>query len=177
MSQIAIRVLLPADLGQIKQILIDRGHFVEREQAAAMEVCFEAAAHPFQEYYAYCAKDGDRVAGFVVFGLIPMTDRCWDLYWIAVAPSFARQGVGQVLMQYMEKILSELQGRQIHVDTSSLPAYLPACRFYGKSGFSLEARLRDFYQAGNDKLIYVRLLQNDQFVVRQAHHEREFQVK
>lgn len=156
MSQIALCVLLPTDLDQVKRLLIDLGNFVERELAAAMEVCEEAARHPFQEYYGYCAKDGTRIAGFIVFGVIPMTDRCWDLYWIAVAPAFARQGIGQSLARYMVKIIVELQGRQIHVDTSSLPAYLPACRFYEKIGFILTARLSDFYRVGADKLIYVK---------------------
>jgi len=159
MSRIGIHVLLPADLDQIKQILIDRGNFVEVEIEVAMEVCDDAATHPFQEYYGYCAKDGDRVAGFIVFGLIPMTDRCWDLYWIAVAPAFAREGVGLMLAEYMEKIIAELQGRQIHIDTSSLPSYLPACCFYEKIGFSLEARLKNFYRAGDDKMIYVKDLE------------------
>ena len=159
MSRIGIQVLLPADLEQIKQILIDRGNFVEVEVEVAMEVCDEAAAHPFQEYYGYCAKDGDRVAGFIVFGLIPMTDRCWDLYWIAVAPDFARAGVGLMLAESMEKIIAEMKGRQIHIDTSSLPTYLPACRFYEKIGFMLEARLKDFYRVGDDKLIYVKELE------------------
>lgn len=152
----AIHVLLPGDLDQIKQILIDRGNFLAMEIEVAMEVCDEAAVHPFQEYYGYCAKEGDRVAGFIVFGLIPMTDRCWDLYWIAVAPAFARAGVGQLLAQAMEKLIAELKGRQIHIDTSSLPSYLPACRFYEKMGFTLAARLQNFYRAGDDKLIYVK---------------------
>lgn len=158
MSTPALHVLLPADLGQIEQILIDRGNFVAVEIEVAMEVCGEAANHPFQEYYGYCAKEGGRVTGFIVFGLIPMTDRCWDLYWIAVAPAFARAGVGQRLAASMEKIIVELKGRQIHIDTSSLPTYLPACRFYEKIGYRLEARLKDFYRAGDDKLIYVKEL-------------------
>ena len=159
MSRIDIHVLLPADLAQIRQILIDRGNFIALEIEVAMEVCEEAAWHPFQEYYGYCAKAGETVAGFIVFGLIPMTDRCWDLYWIAVAPGFARAGVGQSLANAMEKIIIEQGGRQIHIDTSSLPTYLPACRFYEKVGFRLTARLKDFYREGDDKLIYVKVYQ------------------
>lgn len=156
MSQLAICVLLPSDLAPIRQLLTDLDTFVGREIEAAMEVCEEAAKHPFQEYYGYCSKEGGTVAGFIVFGVIPMTERCWDLYWLAVAPAFARQGVGLGLVSYMEKIIAEAQGRQIHVDTSSLPAYLPACRLYGKVGFTLRARLADFYRVGADKLIYVK---------------------
>lgn len=158
MNHCQIHVLLPADLDQIKQILIERGNFVAIEIEVAMEVCTAAAEHPFQEYYGYTAKDGDTVAGFIVFGQIPMTDRCWDLYWIAVAPGAGRAGVGQLLAATMEKVISDLQGRQIHIDTSSLPTYLPACRFYEKIGFARQARLKDFYRQGDDKLIYVKYL-------------------
>lgn len=157
MNEPVLHVLLPADLAQIKQILIDRGNFLAKEIEVAMEVCEEAAQHPFQEYYGYCAKVGEVVAGFIVFGMIPMTDRCWDLYWIAVAPSFARSGIGRMLAATMEKVITDLHGRQIHIDTSSLPTYTPACRFYEKIGFRLEARLKDFYRQGDDKLIYVKV--------------------
>jgi ribosomal protein S18 acetylase RimI-like enzyme len=150
--------MVPADLDQIQQLLIDRGNFLAMEVAVAMEVCEEAARQPFQEYYGYCAKVGAVVAGFIVFGLIPMTDRCWDLYWIGVAPAFARTGVGLLLASAMERVITDLQGRQIHIDTSSLPTYIPACRFYEKMGFTLEARLKDFYRQGDDKLIYVKIL-------------------
>lgn len=157
MNGIDVHVLMPADLEQIKEILVERGNFVAIEIEVAMEVCDEAARHPFQEYYGYCAKVGDLVAGFIVFGLIPMTDRCWDLYWIAVAPRFARAGVGRLLAETMEKIVSEQKGRQVHIDTSSLPSYLPACRFYEKVGFKLVARFEDFYRQGDDKLAYVKV--------------------
>lgn len=157
MSQIDVHILIPADLVQIKEILIERGNFLAIEIEVAMEVCGEAAFHPFQEYYGYCAKVGDIVAGFIVFGLIPMTDRCWDLYWIAVAPRFARAGVGRLLAATMEKVITEQHGRQVHIDTSSLPTYVPACRFYEKIGFRLAARFTDFYRQGDDKLAYVKV--------------------
>lgn len=157
MNSLAMQVLLPSDLDQIRQILIERGNFLELEIEVAMEVCAEAAHHPFQEYYGYSAKDGDTVTGFIVFGQIPMTDRCWDLYWIAVSPRFARQGIGQRLVHDMERVLVELKARQVHIDTSSLSTYRPACRFYEKAGFRLEARLKDFYREGDDKLIYVKV--------------------
>lgn len=157
MPEPSIRVLMPEDLIQIKQLLIDRGNFLDMEIEVALEVCDEAARHPFQEYYGYSAKVGEVVAGFIVFGLIPMTDRCWDLYWIAVAPAFARSGVGRQLAATMEQVITDLKGRQVHIDTSSLPTYLPAHRFYEKIGFTRVACFQDFYRQGDDKLIYVKV--------------------
>jgi len=160
MTEPTIRVLIPADLEQIKQLLSDRGNFLALEIEVALEVCEEAALHPFQEYYGYSAKVGEVVAGFIVFGLIPMTDRCWDLYWIAVAPAFGRVGVGRRLVATMEQVITDLKGRQVHIDTSSLPTYTPAHRFYEKIGFIQAACLQDFYRQGDDKLIYVKVYSN-----------------
>lgn len=156
MPEPSLRVLIPADLEQIKQLLSDRGNFLATEIEVAMELCEEAALHPFQEYYGYSAKVGEVVAGFIVFGPIPMTDRCWDLYWIGVAPAFARLGVGRMLVAAMERVVTDLKGRQVHIDTSSLPSYTPAHRFYEKIGFTRVACLHDFYRQGADKLIYVK---------------------
>lgn len=122
-----------------------------------MEVCAEAGRHPFQDYCGLCAKEGEGLAGFLVFGPIPMTDRGWQLYWLAVAPSHARRGIGQRLLEAMEGEILARHGRQIHIDTSSLPAYLPARRLYEKNGFHLVAQLPDFFRDGSHKLLYLRM--------------------
>ena len=148
-------VLLPADLDQARQIMIAWGHFLALEIEAAMEVGGEAAHHPFQDYIGLAIKQGEQLAGWIVFGPIPMTDRCWQLYWLVVAPPLARQGIGQRLMAAMTETVQQEQGRQLHLDTSSLPAYLPARRFYEKNGFRLVAQLPDFFRKGSHKLLYV----------------------
>lgn len=158
MTSVGIHVLLPSDRGQIRQILNDWGHFSPGAVGAAMEFCDEAACHPFQEYYGYCAKDGGIVTGFVVFGLAPLADRCWDLYWMGVAPQRSRQGVGGALLRYAENIVTGQRGRQIHIDTSSRPDFIPARCFYEKMGFRLAARLVDYFRQGDDKIIYVKVL-------------------
>lgn len=156
MNGLGIHVLLPADQAQISQILINWGHFRPEAVDAALEFCEEAACHPFQQYYGYCAKVGNVVAGFVVFGLAPLADRCWDLYWIGVAPIFSRQGVGEALLGYAENIVVGQQGRQIHIETSSRSDFAPACFFYEKMGFAMVARLKNYYRQGEDKLMYVK---------------------
>lgn len=148
-------ILLPSDLGPVRQSLCDWGHFLTVEIEAAMEVASEAAHYPFQDYTGLGIHLGGRLAGWIVFGPIPMTDRCWQLYWIVVAPAYARQGVGQRLLAAMAETLKPHHPRQIHLDTSSLPAYLPARQFYQQSGFRLVAQLTDFFREGSHKLVYV----------------------
>lgn len=155
-SQLDISVLLPEDLPQIREMLVGQSIFCEVEVESAMAICGDAASCPFQEYYGYCLKAGGAVLGYIVFGRIPMTDRCWDLYWLAVTPANSRTGVGQRLVRYMESIVTASDGRQIHVETSSVPGFWPACRFYEKMGYRLAARLNDYYRPGADKLMYMK---------------------
>lgn len=158
MNSFNIHVLLPSDQAQIRGIMSEWGFFSPAAVDAAMEFCEEASCHPFQQYYGYVIKAGNVVAGFAVFGLAPLTDRCWDLYWIGVAPRFSRKGIGEALVRYMEDIVIGQHGRQIHIDTSSLPSFVPACRFYEKMGFLKTACLKDYYRQGEAKIIYVKVL-------------------
>ena len=44
------------------------------------------------------------------------------------------------------------------IETSSLPHYEPTCAFYRKHGYTLAARVADFYADGDDKLIFSKRL-------------------
>ena len=44
-------------------------------------------------------------------------------------------------------------GRKVYVDVSSLDFYAKARRFYASHGFVEEARLKDFYAAGEDMIL------------------------
>jgi len=153
-----IHVLLPADRLEVGRIVNDWGHFSPAAIREALEFCDEAACHPFQEYYGYCAKRSATVSGFIIFGLAPLADRCWDLYWIGVAPRFTRQGVGRTLLGYMETVVIGQHGRQIHVETSSRPAFAPARALYETMGFFRKACMADYFCPGDDKLIYVKTI-------------------
>ena len=49
-------------------------------------------------------------------------------------------------------------GRRLYAETSGRAQYRPTRRFYRRAGFRREARLRDFYAPGDDKLIFVKEL-------------------
>ena len=44
------------------------------------------------------------------------------------------------------------------IETSSLDEYAPARGLYRKLGYEEEARLRDFYDAGDDKIVFCKRL-------------------
>lgn len=87
-----------------------------------------------------------------------MTDRTWNLLLIAIKPDRQRQGRGATLLRHVEQTLAAGGGRMLLVETSGLPEFDRARAFYAKCGYEEEARIRDFYAAGDDKVVFRKVL-------------------
>jgi ribosomal protein S18 acetylase RimI-like enzyme len=135
---------------QAEHILRATGVFREDEILVGLEVLDSSFTHPEQDYTAVGAftPDGDLL-GFTVHGPTPCTLGTWDLYWIAVSPEAQGMGIGSVL-------LKEVEGRLLVIETSSRPEYDPTRAFYLKRGYREVARVPDFYEAGDDRVIYTK---------------------
>jgi ribosomal protein S18 acetylase RimI-like enzyme len=109
-------------------------------------------------YFFLVEKDGDLVLGYACYGPRALTDRTYDLYWIAVNPDARRGGVGRKLLSATEEAIRKLGGRLLIVETSGLPKYEPTRAFYLATGYRLEATLKDFYTEGDDLAIFTKHL-------------------
>ena len=87
-----------------------------------------------------------------------MTQGTWNLYLIAVHPDRQGQGRGTALLRHVEQVLTARGQRVLLVETSGLPAFERTRAFYRQSGYDEEARIRDFYQAGEDKIVFRKAL-------------------
>jgi ribosomal protein S18 acetylase RimI-like enzyme len=87
-----------------------------------------------------------------------MTEGTWNLYLIAVHPHHQRQGRGKLMLQYVEKVLTERGERVLLVETSGTDDFEYVREFYRKSGYDEEARIREFYAAGVDKIVFRKKL-------------------
>lgn len=87
-----------------------------------------------------------------------MTEGTWNLYLIAVHPHHQRQGRGKSMLQYVEKMLTEKGERVLLVETSGTDDFKYIREFYRKSGYEEEARIREFYAAGVDKIVFRKKL-------------------
>jgi GNAT superfamily N-acetyltransferase len=54
-----------------------------------------------------------------------MAEGVWDLYWIAVDPKHQGQGLGQVLLRFVENEVRRQSGRMLLIETSSKRSYAP----------------------------------------------------
>ena len=80
---------------------------------------------------------------------------------IAIRPDRQGQGRGATLLRYVEQTLTARGGRILLVETSGLPDFDRTRVFYAKCGYKEEARIRDFYAAGDDKVVFRKVLSAD----------------
>lgn len=85
-----------------------------------------------------------------------MTNGTWNVLLIAVHPGYQGQGRGAALMRYVEETLSARGQRLLLVET--IASFEQTRSFYIKCGYEEEACIRDFYDAGQDKIVYRKAL-------------------
>lgn len=159
-GNVALRdVVLPRDCEGVRAIVENTGFFRPDEVAIAVELVEEHLARGAASGYHFIfAELGDKLAGYACYGPIACTVGSYDLYWIAVAPSGQRHGIGRMLVEAVESQVVLNGGARIYIDTSGQAKYAPTRSFYERSGFRCDARLVDFYAEGDDRVIYVKTL-------------------
>jgi len=68
------------------------------------------------------------------------------------------QGYGRALMAYVEDRVREENGRLLLLETSSKESYGDTVRFYRRLGYEEASRIRDFYDVGDDMLVFAKRL-------------------
>lgn len=149
-ESISIRGLGRADLPFVGAILDATGLFPSEMLAPMVEPYLsEEAPH---RWLVACA--GEQLLGFAYTEPERMTDGTFNLLAIAVDPALQGRGIGRALVEGLERRLRGRGGRILIVETSSLQDYAGARAFYGRQSFHQEARIRDFYAEGEDKILF-----------------------
>lgn len=152
-----MRKLRHDDIPLLDEILVATGAFTDDEVAIALELLETVVNDPLQQDYEVAVADiGERVAGYALFGPVPLTEGNFDLYWIAVDPNSQGSGVGRRLMKHVEEQVRQRGGRLLCLETSSQGGYLRTRKFYEQAGYVEESCIRDFYKPGDDRLTYVK---------------------
>ena len=127
----------------------------------------QALGEVLSDYHAHERANGHRCTtawlegcpiGFVYWAPAEMTDRTWQLWWIAVRSDLQSRGIGAGLLAHCEAEVRAAGGRLLLIETSSLPGYQPTRRFYLRHGYSGPSRIPDFYADGDDLLVFRKRL-------------------
>ena len=156
-----IRPITPADLAGLMTLLETSGLFAPDESAEVGGMAVAYLDGSLGSDHCWVIDDeADAGTPLAVAYYAPerMTDGTWNLYLIAVHPDHQGQGRGAQLLRYVEQALAARGERILLVETSGLPSFERTRAFYRKCGYDEEARIRDFYSAGQDKIIFRKAL-------------------
>ncbi|NJK57133.1 MAG: GNAT family N-acetyltransferase [Pleurocapsa sp. SU_5_0] len=149
-----IRVVTPNDLPDLK-VVIEANDLFPSDMLDEMISGYFNQKSESEYWFTY--EDSKPVA-IAYCGLERMTEGTWNLYLIAVHPDYQGQGLGTSMLHYIEQMLTARGERVMLVETSSLGTFEGTREFYRKCGYDEEARIREFYQAGEDKIVFRKSL-------------------
>ncbi|TNE38992.1 MAG: GNAT family N-acetyltransferase [Alphaproteobacteria bacterium] len=149
------RTVVPADVAEIRRIVMAANAFSGEEIAIATELAEERIAKgPSSGYEFILASQNGKLAGYACYGKTPGSEQAYDLYWLAVDPDRQRSGLGHQILARVDKAVADAGGTFMIAETSSTSAYDKARAFYVRTGFEKLVEIRDFYRPGDNKVIY-----------------------
>lgn len=149
-----IRPIVPDDLPALKETIDATGLFPSDLLDEMVAGYFDGSAADD----AWLTVDDDGPVAVAYYAPERMTVGTWNLYLIAVRPDRQGRGHGAALLRHIEGALAARGARVLLIETSGLPEFARTRAFYARRGYDEEARIREFYQAGEDKIIFRKAL-------------------
>ena len=149
-----IRPATPADQPALLHLAVACGLFEADQTEELDEMMGAALAGELPDHY--WITDDNKAAAY--YAPETFADGVWNLYFIGVLPDLKGKGRGSALLKYVENDLREKGQRMLIIETSGLKGFALTRRFYLKHGYEEEARIRDYYQKGEDKVVFRKVL-------------------
>lgn len=154
---VPIRAVVAADLGGLKLVIDATGLFPSVMLDDMLASYFSGSD---DELWFTVDDEGPEAAPVAVAYVAPerMTMGTWNMYLIAVHPAHQSRGLGAALVGHIEDTLADRGQRLLLVETSGLPEFERTRAFYLTNGYVEEARVREFYGPGEDKIVFRKVL-------------------
>lgn len=152
-----IRELQKSDLKSVKQIIDDNQMFPS-EYLDDMASGF--LKKETEELWYVSETEGKEVISIAYCAPERMTEGTWNLLLIAVSKNAQGRGVGSDLMAHVEQDLVLKDARILLVETSGLPDYELTRKFYPKCGYTQIAVIPEYYDNGDDKVVFWKSLKS-----------------
>lgn len=143
------------DIPALKEVL-DRTELFPSQMLPDMLAGFLSGADA-ADIWLTCEADGMPI-GFCYAAPEALTTGTWNMLAIAILPSQQGKGAGGAIVTYLEDTLRQQGHRVLIVDTSGAEAFAQTRAFYRKAGYTEEARIRDFWAKGDDKVVFWKAL-------------------
>lgn len=143
-----------ADVQAVMMLVKEAGVFSDVEIAVAGDLVADAIAGEDEYFFVFYRTPDARLAGYSCYGPVCLTKSAYDLYWIAVDPAYRGSGLAEKILKLTHERIAKAGGDQVYAETSSLPHYEAARKFYLKQGYAELVRMKNFYKPGDDKVVY-----------------------
>lgn len=158
-KDVCIRPVIPNDLPALKAV-IDANKLFPSHMLDEMISDYFTNEDTNEYWLTY---DDDNPIAIAYCAPEKMTEGTWNLYLIAVHPDFQKKGFGVSILRHIEQKLANRGGRILLIETSGLESFEGTREFYRKCGYEKEAKIREFYQAGEDKIIFRKVLSKTKY--------------
>lgn len=152
---IEIRMVTKSDVSALKQILdtlelfpsemLDDMIFAYLNNPQSEDIWFTATENKQPISIGYCAPE-------------KLTEGTYNLLAIGVKDDVQSKGIGSKMMDFIENHLKINDNRILIIETSSSDNFNSTRKFYEKLGYIEEAIIRDFWDEGDDKIIFWKKL-------------------
>lgn len=150
----AIRPIVPEDMPALRAVIEATDLF---PSAMLNDMTADFFAGGSEDLWLTLGDDGGPVA-LAYAAPERMTLGTWNLLLIAVRPNRQGRGIGSALVRHVEQALAAAGERILLAETSGAPSFARTQAFYRTIGYVEEARIREFYKAGEDKIIFRKAL-------------------
>jgi N-acetylglutamate synthase-like GNAT family acetyltransferase len=150
-----IRQTHPKDIPSLQSVIDETGLFPSEMLPDMIEGFFSGDEH--QSLWLTCEKD-EEIIGFCYAIPEQLTNGTWNMLAIAVHPLKQGGGVGSTIVKHLESALHQRGHRVLIAETSGTDVFSTTRAFYRKNHYTEEARIRDFWAEGDDKIVFWKRL-------------------
>ncbi|MEM6578249.1 MAG: GNAT family N-acetyltransferase [Pseudomonadota bacterium] len=154
MTEPAIKATEESDIPALQKVLQETDLFPSDMLG---DMLAPSLAGETDAFWLTCNLDGEAV-GFCYTAHEALTDGTWNMLALAVHPKVQRKRLGAKLVRGAEQHLIGLKQRMLIIETSGSEDFALAREFYTQNGFVEEARIRDFWANGDDKIVFRKVL-------------------
>ena len=153
-----IRLTTPHDTKALLAVAEASGLFEQEQIDELSQMLAQHFASATNSRDLWFTDDDGEPVGVAYTAPERMTFGTWNLYLIVIHPDRQRQGRGKALLVHLEQMLVERGERVLLVETSGTDDFEYVRAFYRNNGYEEEARIRDFYTDGVDKIVFRKAL-------------------
>jgi GNAT superfamily N-acetyltransferase len=158
-SSLVVRAAETTDVAAIREIALGTGLFDTESWPDVESIMLDSLNGNLEDHTWIVRENNDgEVVGAAYYAPEPFSHRMWNLYFLGVRPGQQGAGTSSALVAHVEEVLRNRGERVLIIETSGVDGFEATREFYRKQGYAEEARIREFYGPGDDKVVFWKAL-------------------